>query len=133
MEIDWCWYSKELKIIFDTSFLMAIASKPIKKLELLEDLNAEYIVLSAVIHELEMLKNSKQIKRAKAARAALDIINSMNIKVINAKGKPIDDLIIDYAIANNAYVATIDGEMKRRLREEGIGIITLSRDKIIFE
>jgi rRNA-processing protein FCF1 len=112
---------------------MTIASKPIKKIEMLEDLNAEYIVLSAVVHELYKLQESKQIKRAKAARAALNIINFMNINVINAKGKPIDDLIIDYAIANNAYVATIDSEMRRKLREEGIGIITLSRDRIIFE
>ena len=122
-----------MKILFDTSFLMAIASKPIKKIAMLEDLTAEYIILSAVIHELNMLKKSKHVKRAKAAKAALDIINSMNAKVIDAKGKPIDDLIIDYAIANNAYVATIDGEMRSKLRREGIGIITLSKDRIIFE
>ncbi len=122
-----------MKILFDTSFLMAIASKPIKKIEMLEDLNAEHIVLSAVIHELDRLKESKQVKRAKAAKAALENINIINAKIVDAKGKPIDDLIIDYATANNAYVATIDSEMRRKLREEGIGIITLSRDRVIFE
>lgn len=122
-----------MKILFDTSFLMAMASKPIKRVEMLEEMNAEYIVLSAVIHELNRLKESKHVKKAKAATAALNIIHAMKAKVVDAKGKPIDALIIDYAITNNAFVATIDGEMRRRLREEGVGIITLSNDKVIFE
>lgn len=133
METNRCWHRRELKILFDTSFLMAIAIKPIKKIEMLEELNAEHIILSAVIHELTKLQQSKEVKRAKAAKTALSMIDIIKAKVIDAKGKSIDDLIIDYAKTNNAYVATIDSEMRRKLREEGVGIITLSRDRIIFE
>ncbi len=122
-----------MKIVLDSSFLMVLAMKPIKRLERLEVLNAEYIVLDAVIHELNSLATSKKVKRAKAARAALDLINRINAKIVYTNGKPIDDLIIEYAINNHAYVATLDGEMKKRLREQGIGIVTLSMDEIVFE
>ncbi len=120
-----------MRVILDTSFLLVLATKPIKDIELLK--GVRYIVLSAIIHELNSLVLSKSVKRAKAAKAALDLIDDIKAEVIDIKGEPIDDLIIRYAIENKLYVATLDSNIKEVLREHGIGIITLSNDKIVIE
>ncbi len=120
-----------MRILLDSSFLLTLATKPIKRIELLQ--GARYVVLSAVIHELNSLASSKSVKRAKAAREALNLINNINAEIIDIKGKPIDDLIIKYAIENNLYVATLDSHIKQVLRSKGIGVITLSNDKIVIE
>lgn len=120
-----------MKVILDTSFLMSISIKPIKRFDILEDL--ECIVLSAVIEEIKALERSKSVKRSKAARAALEMIERMGIRIVDLKGSSIDKLIMEYADATNSYIATLDMEMKRRAKEMGIGIVTLYRDRIIID
>ncbi|MEM2855609.1 MAG: hypothetical protein QW416_00695 [Candidatus Nitrosocaldaceae archaeon] len=120
-----------MNVILDSSFLITIATKPIKRMYILEDL--ECIVLSAIIKELKSLEGSKSVKRAIAARTALELIERMKVRIIDIKGEPIDDLIIEYADKNSSYIATLDKEMKKKAKDRGIGVITLSKDEVIIE
>lgn len=124
-------YITSMSVILDSSFLITIATKPIKRMYMLEDL--ECIVLSAIIKELKSLEGSKSVKRAIAARTALELIERMKVRIIDIKGEPIDDLIIEYADKNSSYIATLDKEMKKKAKDRGIRVITLSKDEVIIE
>ena len=118
-------------IICDTSFLIILASKPIKKLDVLENNlgKIDFIVPSIVIDELKNLVGTASAKRANAAKLALEL--AKRFKVIDLQGKSADEVIIDYASKHRCYVATIDNVLKNKLKSNGIDVITLVKDRII--
>jgi len=121
-----------LEVILDTSFLLELVSKPIKRLDELgvELGKVEFIVLEPTVTELKRLA-SKQGVKAKRAYTALQYIKN-NIRVINLdkKGLSADSAILYYALKYSAAVATIDQELRDRLKEEGVVVITLRDDNV---
>ncbi|MCS6767943.1 MAG: hypothetical protein RMJ59_04650 [Candidatus Nitrosocaldus sp.] len=68
------------EVLLDTSFLMAMANRPIRGMERLE-INlgrVEFLIPDVVVHELERIAGEgigvRGVKRAKEAKAALQII-----------------------------------------------------------
>jgi len=118
-------------IICDTSFLIVLASKPIQKLEVLENNigKIDFVIPSIVIDELNNLVSTASAKRANAAKLALEL--AKRFKTIALEGKGADEVIIDYASKHRCYVATIDNVLKNKLKNNGIDVITLVKDRII--
>ena len=118
-------------IICDTSFLIVLASKPIKKLDVLENNigKINFIVPSVVIDELNKLVSTASAKKANAAKLALEL--TKRFKTIDLQGESADETIIDYASKHRCYVATIDKALKNKLKSDGIDVITLVKDRII--
>jgi len=118
-------------IICDTSFLIVLASKPIQKLEVLENNigKIDFVIPSIVIDELNNLVSTASAKRANAAKLALEL--AKRFKTIVLEGKGADEVIIDYASKHRCYVATIDNVLKNKLKNNGIDVITLVKDRII--
>ncbi len=118
-------------IICDTSFLIVLASKPVKKLDVLEtDLGKiDFIVPSVVIDELTNLASTASPKRANSAKLALEL--AKRFKTVILEGKSADEVLIDYASKHRCYVATIDNVLKNKLKSNGIDVITLVKDRII--
>jgi rRNA-processing protein FCF1 len=119
------------RILCDTSFLIILASRPVKMLDAVERGlgKLELVVPSVVIEELKRLARDASTKRSDAARLALEA--AKNFQVIPLAGANADDAIIDYASEHKYYVATVDGGMKERLKRNKIGIITLSQDRAV--
>jgi rRNA-processing protein FCF1 len=120
-----------VEVICDTSFLIVLASKPVKKLDVLENNigKIDFIVPSTVADELNNLVSTASAKRANAARLALEL--AKRFKTIVLQGKSADEVIIDYASKHRCYVATIDNVLKNKLKGNGIDVITLVKDRII--
>lgn len=118
-------------VICDTSFLIVLASKPIKKLDVLESNigKIDFIVPSAVIDELENLASTASAKRANAAKLALEV--AKRFKTVAIHGKSADEAIVDYVSKHRCYVATIDNSLKNKLKSNGIDVITLIKDRVI--
>jgi hypothetical protein len=119
-------------IICDTSFLIVLASKPIKKLDVLENNigKIDFIIPTIVIDELNNLVSSATPKRANAARLALEL--ATKFKTVSLQGKNADETIVDYASKHRCYVATIDNVLKDKLRNNRIDVITLVKDRVII-
>ncbi len=117
-------------IICDTSFLIVLASKPVKKLDVLEDNigKIDFIIPSIVIDELNNLVNTASAKRANSAKLALEL--AKRFKTITLEGKSADEAIIDYVSKHRCYVATIDNVLKNKLKSNGVDVITLVNDRI---
>jgi len=121
-----------MEVILDTSFLLELVSKPIKRLDELEvELGkVEFIVLEPTVRELKKMASKPGIK-AKRAHAALKYLR--NLRVVNLDDNiklSADSAILYYALKYSAAVATIDQELKERLKEEGVVVITLRENGV---
>jgi len=120
-----------LEVVLDTSFLLELVSKPIKRLSDLEITlgKIEFVVLEPTIEELKRIA-SKQGVKAKRAYAALEYVRDLRRVELEDKSLSADSAVIYYALKHGAAVATIDQKLRSRLREEGVVVITLRGDAV---
>lgn len=120
-----------VEVICDTSFLIVLATKPVKKFDELENEigKIDFVVPSLVINELRKLVRTAEVKRSNAARLALELANKF--KAIQFQGTSADEAIIDYASKQKCLVATIDYALRNKLKSNGISVVTLANDKLI--
>lgn len=119
-----------MDVICDTSFLIVLVSAPIKRIDQVEGEYGKlnFLVPDLVIEELKRLEQISGPKKAMLAKTAVTI-SSSRAKVVKVTGsKHVDDVIIDYALKHNCAVATIDGNLRRRLLENNILVLTLSKN-----
>ena len=125
---------RERIAIIDTNFFLIPHQFGLDIISELNKLLDDYGVLttsSAIVRELNEIGKGKG-KTGVAARFALKIIETNKIKIVEAEGNA-DAWIINYAKENNAIVCTNDINLKRKLKETRIKIISLkSKSKIGF-
>jgi|Deesub1362A_J573_1020465.scaffolds.fasta_scaffold02522_2 hypothetical protein len=121
MEVNRSRRDKRLKVILDTSILMAINEFRVDVLSLLEDEGfTEFLVPEAVVEELEKMKDNVN------ARVALMLLDRM--KIIPGRGYA-DDVIVKVAKKEGAPVCTSDRELIEKLKREKINVIYLRQRK----
>jgi len=125
----------KLKIVLDTNMLLLLADG-VNIFEQIEEKLAtkpEYIVLKPVYMELKKLAENPLKKIGRKARFVLSIIDKY-CKIVDVESsKPVDDLIVDYAVENHAAVASNDRELREKLRARGIPEIYLREEKMMIE
>ncbi|MCP8304683.1 MAG: 30S processome protein Utp24 [archaeon] len=125
---------KMAKVLLDTSFILLLASKPLASIREMGDAlgKAELLLLKDTIKELEAISKRSSIKRSKLARSALDF--ARNLEVIDYIGEgTVDDKILKCALEKDLIVATMDRELRRKLRAMGLPVITLKGDRVMVE
>lgn len=115
----------------DTSFLLELVSKPIKRLDELEVLlgKVEFIILEPTVKELKRLASKPGVK-AKKAYAALKYVKNLRVVNLDDRRLNVDSAILYYALKHGTAVATLDQELMGRLKEEGVVVITLREDGV---
>ncbi len=111
--------------------MIAVVQKPTTWYE---DIVAEIgtfdaVALDCVREELARMAQKKN-KRGRYAALAYDLAGSFTAEACG-KGEP-DDELVSYATSRKARVATIDGELIRRLRALRIGVITLRSGRLFL-
>lgn len=124
------------KILLDTNFLMIPCQFRIdifSELERVCSFRYKLFVLDATVAELKKLSLSRG-KKGSCAKMALRLIEVHHIEVIKTQGcaiKHTDDLIV--GIADKEWiVATQDSNLKRRLKQENVGLITLRQKRYLM-
>jgi len=118
------------KVIFDSSFLMAVADRPTSWFN---DINSaigkfEPVALDCVTRELKRL-GSKEGKKAMTARVALEMASSF--KIAKCGQGSTDAEIMSLALAGGASVATADGDLASQLMKAHVKVFGL-RDGRVF-
>lgn len=120
-----------MKIILDTNILFI----PIKdKFDIFNELkhaysDVELIILKDSLMELEKL----HIKGIKYAKMAKENVLKQKIKKINIVGnEDVDTKIINTAKKQNAFIATIDKNLRKRAKQEGITCLAYQKSKKKF-
>tara|TARA_Y100000310_G_C20519312_1_gene732855 strand:- start:575 stop:982 length:408 start_codon:yes stop_codon:yes gene_type:complete len=127
------------KIILDTNFMMIVGQY---RVDIFSEINRvclfnyEIYIIDRTIDELNEIKKRKGQKNKINANIALNLIEIKEVKIIDTKDNKknyADDVIMDI-VDDNSVVGTVDIELKKRLKERKIPIITLRKKQyLVFE
>jgi len=120
-----------VEVICDTSFLIHLATHKIKNLDSVntEIGQIEFVVPSVVLNELKNL--SRIPKKKQDAVTTLEFARSL--KTTQMSGKFADQAIIERVRKRGGIIATIDSELKNKIKGLGGSVMSLSNDKIVLE
>ena len=120
-----------VEVISDTSFLMHLATHRITNIS---DLESEIGSLSFVVPEIvkkELDHLAEDPDKNNAVTQTLEYIK--NFKTNSITGKTADLGILDFVEKNGGIVATMDRELKTKIKDVGGSILSIHNDKIVLE
>ena len=120
-----------VNVISDTSFLIHLATNRIKNIDSIETEigSLSFIVPKIVKKELEHLARDPNKKII--SEQTLDFIK--NFKTNDIDGSNADTAILDFIKENRSIVATVDRDLKNKIKQSGSSILSIHNDKIILE
>ena len=120
-----------VEVICDTSFLIHLATRKIKNLDSvnIEIGQIQFVVPSVVLSELKKL--SKTQKKKQDAVTTLEF--ARNLKTTEMSGKFADQAIIERVRKRGGIIATVDNELKNKIKSLGGSVMSFSSDKIVLE
>ena len=120
-----------VEVICDTSFLIHLSTRKIKNLDSVntEIGQIQFVVPSVVLNELEKLSKTQDKKQD----AITTLEFAQNLKTIEMSGKFADQAIIDYVRNHGGITATMDKELKNKIKKLGGSVMSFSNDKIVLE
>ena len=123
-----------MDVLCDTSFLMALVSTPVKRLEKVEAEFGGFVFLvpSLVVDELERLEKRTGPKRSHIARLAREISTSKFRPIDLSRAGHVDEAILEYAKVAKCVVATLDRNLRNKLLDTNIPVISLSNNRLII-
>ena len=120
-----------VEVICDTSFLIHLATRKIKNIDSVntEIGQIQFVVPSVVLGELERLSKTEEKKQD--ATTTLEF--AQNLKTVEISGKFADQAIIDHIRNHGGMTATMDKELKNKIKSLNGSIISFSNDRIVLE
>jgi rRNA-processing protein FCF1 len=117
------------KVIFDSSFLIAVVEDPTTWYEDITERVGKFepTVLDCILAELEVLSKGRG-KRARRASLARNLAEGYRVERCGKAS--VDDEIVSFAKSNLAVVATVDRELLRTLRSLGLTGLTLRKGRV---
>lgn len=115
------------KVVLDTNFFLLPYQNKMDIFRLIDrvlDSPHSYVVSSSIVRELERIAKNRG-KMGAAARLGLKImeLQKSKIEVLETR-QPADSWIMDYAEKNKSVVCTNDKQLKNKLKQKGIMVIT---------
>jgi len=120
-----------VEVICDTNFLIHLATRRIKNID---NLDVEIGQITFVIPQVvknELTELAKNPKKTQDIQSTLNYIK--NLKTIPILGTFADKELLDYVSNNKVIVATMDKELKKRIKNHGSSIMSFSNDRIVLE
>ena len=119
-------------VIFDSSFLIAVAEHPTQwKEDIIDSIGGfEPVMLKCVEEELSRISSGGG-KRAKFARVALQLAGGF--RSAPSGRADVDDEISSAALGTNAIVATSDRELAKSLRALHVQVVGLRSGRATIE
>ena len=120
-----------VEVICDTSFLIHLSTRKIKNLDSVntEIGQIQFVVPSVVLSELERLSKTQDKKQD----ATTTLVFAQNLKTIEISGKFADQAIIEHVRKHGGITATMDKELKNKIKSLNGSVISFSNDKIVLE
>jgi len=123
----------KVEVLLDSSFLMLPSVKRINLLsELDRVLNRGYklVTLPNVVRELEKLASQGDPGVRRRAKLALELLRGLNVEVLDIKIEGgTDKAIVESSKGRRWVVATVDRELRAKLRRMGVPTIYLRGEK----
>ena len=120
-----------VEVICDTSFLIHLATHKIKNIDSIntEIGQIQFVIPYAVLNELKKLSKTQDKKQD----AITTLEFAQNLKTIEISGKFADQAIIDHIKNHGGITATMDKELKNKIKSLNGSVMSFSSDKIVLE
>ena len=120
-----------VEVICDTNFLIHLATKRIKNLDFFDSEigSLTFVVPNVVYYELEKLQNSKT--KGEDIKKTLNLIKKF--KRVSINGIYADREILELVKYKKCFVATMDKDLKKKIKNYGSNVLSLHNDKLILE
>ena len=120
-----------VEVICDTSFLIHLSTHKITNLDSVntEIGQIQFVVPSTVLSELEKLSKTQEKKND----AITTLEFAQNLKIIEMSGKFADQAIVDHVRHHGGITATMDKELKNKIKSLNGSVISFSNNKIVLE
>lgn len=120
-----------VSVLCDTSFLIHLATRRIRNIETLETEIGpiKFAVPSIVLGELDRLAGDP--RKGRQARAAAKYATKLD--AIQLDGSFADTAILRHVERHGGIIATMDRELKRRVKGCGGSVISVNNDRIVLE
>ena len=120
-----------VEVICDTSFLIHLSTRKITNLDSVntEIGQIQFVVPSVVLNELEKLSKTQDKKQD----ATITLEFAQNLKTIKMSGKFADQAIIDHVRNHGGITATMDKELKNKIKSLNGSVMSFSSDNIVLE
>jgi len=119
--------NEALKVILDSNALFTPLKSKLDvfvEVERLLNRNVDFVLLSPIKRELELLATKNSPKTRREAVYALKLSEKCRYVAVDEDEKlPIDDVIVKVAKAWNSPVFTNDRQLRRRLRDISVPVI----------
>ncbi|MGD0395907.1 MAG: PIN domain-containing protein [Nitrososphaerales archaeon] len=117
------------KVIFDSSFLMAVVEHPTTWFEDITEMIGRFepVALECVLAELERLASGDG-KKGRAARVALELAGKFSR--VPCGGAGTDEEMVSAAITMDAAVATADRDLARSLEVRRVRVVGLRSGRV---
>jgi rRNA-processing protein FCF1 len=117
------------KVIFDSSFLMAVVERPTTWSEDITEKIGRFepVALECVLAELRRLASGDG-RKGRAARVALELAEGFSRVPCGGAGP--DEEIMSAALTMNAAVATADRDLVRSLGTRGVRVVGLRSGRV---
>ncbi|MFQ5782343.1 MAG: PIN domain-containing protein [Nitrosopumilus sp.] len=120
-----------VEVICDTNFLIHLATRRIKNMDKLDVEIGQITFVVPQVVKNELYELAKNPEKNKEIQSTLNYIK--NFKIIPISGTFADKELLDYVSNNKVIVATMDKELKKRIKNHGSSIMSFSNDKIVLE
>ena len=112
-----------MKILLDTNFILSCVRQKIDFYNYINenyDEGVEFLVPEEVLEELKKISERKgeKIKDKESAKVILKIIEKLRIKKIKLNKKHVDDGIVNYLKNKKIILATLDRDLKKRVKNK---------------
>ena len=110
-----------MQILLDTNFVLTCVKQKIDFVNLINEIideKIEWIIPDEVITELKDLSTRKNLKGKDkdSAKLSIELINMIHPEIISIKHKNVDQGIVDYIKDKNIILATLDKELKKKVK-----------------
>jgi len=123
-----------LEVVCDTSFLINLATKRVTNLATIGDEigSIKFVVPETVIEELKRLQEKDS--KSDDATHTLNFIRDEKLKIVPISGKYPDEAILqNVKQKKKGLVATMDRELKKKIKRYGGSVVSFSKNKIVLE
>ena len=119
------------KVVFDSSFLMAVVEHPTTWFEDIVDGAGRFqpVLLGCVRAELEKLASGEG-RKPRTARVALELASKF--EAVPCGEAAVDAEIISVALTKRGFVATVDGDLARAAKGAHLRVISLKGGRVSF-
>ncbi len=125
--------AKSKRIVLDTNFLLIPAQFNVDiftEVQKICDFPYELHIIETTLKELDNIMKKGEGKAKQAAKLALELVKAKDINIMSSDVAYVDKAILDIA-DENTIVATMDRELRKKLKNKGVRLITLRQKKYL--